>query len=209
MDLDLSDFDDEEFDGPILEDEVSDEPILDDPVFDDDTANEPVLDEPILDDEVSVEPVLDDPVLDDDVSDEPVLNEPILDEDEADDNPPAMDALVDEDLPTPTNAEAPTLAQEDMLDDGPGTDEPAPEADGLEVDAPAADTPEADTPEADTPEADTPAADTPEAAGLADIPKLNEEEEALFDISSIDDDLAKLELEMDAENDPPAADKPE
>ncbi|MDO7674353.1 MAG: hypothetical protein MUQ43_07995, partial [Reinekea forsetii] len=69
--------------------------------------------------------------------------------------------------------------------------------------------PEADTPEADTPEADTPAADTPEAAGLADIPKLNEEEEALFDISSIDDDLAKLELEMDAENDPPAADKPE
>ena len=128
------------------------------------------------------------------MSDEPVLNEPILDEDEADDNPPAMDALVDEDLPTPTNAEAPTLAQEDMLDDGPGTDEPAPEADGLEVDAPAADTPEADT---------------PEAAGLADIPELNEEEEALFDISSIDDDLAKLELEMDAENDPPAADKPE
>ena len=219
LDLDLSDFDDEEFDGPILEDEVSDEPILDDPVFDDDTANEPVLDEPILDDEVSVEPVLDDPVLgddvsdepvldepllDDDVSDEPVLNEPILDEDEADDNPPTMDALVDEDLPTPTNAEAPTLAQEDMLDDGPGTDEPAPEADGLEVDAPAADTPAADTPEADTPEADT-----PEAAGLADIPELNEEEEALFDISSIDDDLAKLELEMDAENDPPAADKPE
>ena len=42
---------------------------------------------------------------------------------------------------------------------------------------------------------------------MADVPE-PDDEEALFDISSIDDDLAKLELEMDADNDPPDAAKP-
>jgi hypothetical protein len=273
-DLDLSGFDDEDFDEPLLDDKVSDEPLLDD--------------------EVSDEPLLDDPVFDDDTS-----NEPILDADESDNDLPSMDGLADEDLPTPTSAEAPTLAQEDMLDDTPSLEEPAaeaesaegaeapdaeaPEAEAPEAEAPEAEAPEAEAPEAEAPDAEAPDAeapdaeapeaeapeaeapeaeapdaeapdaeapdaeapvaeapeadapeaeaeapeaeaeapeaeaeapeapapeeDAPEEEALADIPEPNEED-ALFEISSIDDDLAKLELEMDAENDPPAADKP-
>ena len=90
----------------------------------------------------------------DDFDDEPMADAPVIDE------------VYEEDLPTPDKTEAPSIAQEDMLDE--------------------------------TGDASTNALDDTE----------EDPEEELFDISSIDDDLADLDLALDGD-DPFADDEPD
>jgi hypothetical protein len=90
------------------------------------------------------------------------FDDPSGDDDNYPSDPPVIDDLVDEDWPTPTNTEAPTLAEEDMLDDAESFDEP-------ELDE-----------------------------GL--VPDTDDSDEELFDISSIDDDLADLDLALDGDD---------
>jgi len=87
------------------------------------------------------------------------LDDPFLDEDGPMPNAPVIDDVIDEDLPTRENAEAPTLAEEDMLD-----------------------------------------SEAPVVVPEAEVDTVEDPEEELFDISSIDDDLADLDLALDGDD---------
>ena len=99
------------------------------------------------------------------------FDDPSGDEDSYPGGPPVIDDMVDEEWPTPTNTEAPTLAEEDMLDDAEASGEP-----DLDVEPDLGAEPDLDE-------------------GL--VP---DDDEELFDISSIDDDLADLDLALDGDD---------
>ena len=87
------------------------------------------------------------------------FDDPSADDDNYPGEPPVVDDMVDEDWPTPTKTEAPSLEEEDMLDGA-----------------------------------------TPFDISDLDQDSVPDSDEELFDISSIDDDLADLDLALDGDD---------